>query len=65
MPKPGASLTTSGLETSAFPESIPVGKVREVREGSGGLTLELIVRPMANTEKLSFVTVLLRPVPET
>lgn len=65
VPKPGASLTTSGLELSPFPESIPVGKVREVREASDGLTLELVVRPMANTGKLSFVTVLLRPVPES
>ena len=65
VPKPGTSLTTSGLELSAFPESIPVGKVTEVRKDGGGLTLEMRVRPMADTEKLAFVTVLLRPVPES
>jgi rod shape-determining protein MreC len=64
VPERGASLTTSGLELSAFPESIPVGKVREVREASDGLVLELVVRAMADTEKLSYVTVLLRPVPD-
>ncbi len=63
VPKPGTSLTTSGLEDSAFPESIPVGKVRTVREASDGLVLELVVRPMADAERLAFVTVLLRPVP--
>ena len=38
---------------------IPVGKVRTVRETAGGLTLELVVRPMADTERMQFVTVLL------
>ena len=35
-----------------------------MREASDGLVLELVVRAMADTEKLSFVTVLLRPVPD-
>ncbi len=39
-PSRGPSLTTSGVDSSAFPASIPVGKVREVREAGGGLTLE-------------------------
>jgi rod shape-determining protein MreC len=59
LPKPGTSLTTSGLELSLFPDSIPVGKVRSVEESGGGLTLDLIVRPMADTERLAFVRVLL------
>jgi rod shape-determining protein MreC len=59
LPKPGTSLTTSGLELSVFPDSIPVGKVRSVEEAGGGLTLDLKVRPMADTQRLSFVTVLL------
>jgi rod shape-determining protein MreC len=63
VPTRGTSLTTSGLEFSAFPESIPVGKVRSVQEAGGGLGIEMIVRPMADTERLAFVTVLLRPVP--
>jgi rod shape-determining protein MreC len=56
-PKPGTALTTSGAQLSAFPDSIPVGKVRTVREAGGGLTLELVVRPMADTERMQFVTV--------
>ena len=31
--------------SAPFPDSIPVGKVRTVREAGGGLTLELVVRP--------------------
>ena len=58
-PKPGTALTTSGAQLSAFPDSIPVGKVRTVREAGGGLTLELEVRPMADTDRMQFVTVLL------
>ena len=59
LPKPGTALTTSGLELSLFPDAIPVGKVRSVEESGGGLTLDLIVRPMADTERLGFVRVLL------
>jgi rod shape-determining protein MreC len=58
-PKPGTALTTSGAQLSSFPDSIPVGKVRTVRETGGGLTLELVVRPMADTARMQFVTVLL------
>ena len=63
-PKPGTALTTSGAQLSTFPDSIPVGKVRTVREAGGGLTLDLVVRPMANTERMQFVTVLLWEPPE-
>lgn len=55
----GTSLTTSGADRSAFPASIPVGKVRDTRPGSGGLTLDLVVEPLVDTSRLSFVTVLL------
>jgi rod shape-determining protein MreC len=55
----GTALTTSGADRSAFPASIPVGRVRGAREGSGGLTLDLVVRPLADTERLTFVTVML------
>ena len=58
-PRPGTALTTSGAQLSAFPDSIPVGKVRTVQEAGGGLTLELEVRPMADTDRMQFVTVLL------
>lgn len=55
----GTSLTTSGADRSAFPGDIPVGRVRGTRKGSGGLTLDLVVRPLADTDRLAFVTVLL------
>lgn len=55
----GAALTTSGADRSAFPGSIPVGSVVRTRKGSGGLTLDLVVKPYADTERLSYVTVLL------
>jgi rod shape-determining protein MreC len=58
-PKPGTALTTSGAQNSAFPDSIPVGKVRTVRETDGGLTYELVVRPMADTDRMQFATVLM------
>jgi rod shape-determining protein MreC len=60
----GAALTTSGADRSAFPASIPVGRVQSTRESSSGLTLELLVRPAADTERLAFVTVLLWEGPE-
>lgn len=53
------ALTTSGADRSAFPPSIPVGRVQSTRESTSGLTLELLVRPAADTERLAFVTVLL------
>lgn len=55
----GTALTTSGSDRSAFPAFVPVGTVRSTREGNGGLTLELVVEPLADTEKLAFVTVML------
>jgi rod shape-determining protein MreC len=59
LPKAGTSVTTSGIDIAAFPASIPVGKVRSINESSGGLTVDLVVRPMADTERLAFLTVLL------
>lgn len=55
----GTALTTSGADFSAFPGDIPVGTVRSTREGGGGLTLDLVVEPMADTSRLAYVTVLL------
>lgn len=59
LPKPGTALTTSGAELSVFPDSIPVGKLRRVRDAAGGLTVDLVVTPLADTSRLAFVTVLL------
>ncbi|MET0727639.1 MAG: rod shape-determining protein MreC [Acidimicrobiales bacterium] len=55
----GAALTTSGTDRSAFPAFIPVGTVVRTREGPGGLTLDLVIEPLADTERLGFVTVML------
>lgn len=57
----GTALTTSGTDESAFPASIPVGRVESTRESSSGLTLELLVEPAADTERLAFVSILLWP----
>jgi rod shape-determining protein MreC len=57
--KPGAFLTTSGADRSAFPPDIPVGAVESTRDASGGLALELFVEPFAQLDRLSFVDVLL------
>jgi rod shape-determining protein MreC len=59
----GTALITSGADDSAFPGDIPVGEVRSTRDGSGGLALDLVVEPLADTTKLSYVTVLLWPAP--
>jgi rod shape-determining protein MreC len=64
LPKAGTAAVTSGVDRSAFPASIPVGKVTEVRKASDGLTLDLVIRPMADTQQLSFATVLLWEPPE-
>ncbi len=55
----GAALTTSGSDRSAFPGFIPVGTVVGSQPGSGGLTVDLVVEPLADTSRLAFVTVLL------
>lgn len=59
LPTPGTAVTTSGIDVAAFPASVPVGKVRAIDESSGGLSIELEVRPMADIERLAFLTVLL------
>jgi rod shape-determining protein MreC len=51
-------IVTSGVDRSAFPPGIPVGRVTETRQGSGGLALELVVRPLVDADQLSYVTVL-------
>jgi rod shape-determining protein MreC len=54
----GTGVVTSGVDRSAYPPGIPVGTVAEVREGSGGLALELVVTPLVEADQLSYVTVL-------
>ena len=60
IPKAGTAMVTSGIDHSAFPADIPVAKVKETKRASGGLTLDLVVQPLADTERLAFVTVLLQ-----
>lgn len=57
--EPGGQLTTSGADRSAFPALIPVGTVRGTKPAGGGLTLDLQVEPFVDTQRLTFVTVLL------
>lgn len=54
----GTGVVTSGVDRSAYPPGIPVGTVADVREGSGGLALELVVTPLVEADQLSYVTVL-------
>jgi rod shape-determining protein MreC len=57
--EPGGIVTTSGADRSVFPPQIPVGTVRGTKESGGGLTLDLNVEPSVDTDRLTFVTVLL------
>ncbi|HEX8803111.1 MAG TPA: rod shape-determining protein MreC [Acidimicrobiales bacterium] len=54
----GTGLVTSGVDRSAYPAGIPVGTVESTREGSGGLALELVVEPLVDVDRLSYVGVL-------
>jgi rod shape-determining protein MreC len=54
----GTGVVTSGVDRSAFPPGVPVGRVTETRQGSGGLALELVVQPLVDGDQLSYVTVL-------
>jgi len=55
----GTGLVTSGVDRSIYPDAIPVGKVRTTREGAGGLSLELIVDPLVDVDRLSYLSILL------
>jgi rod shape-determining protein MreC len=55
----GAGVVTSGVDRSTYPDAIPVGKVRTTREGAGGLSLELIVDPLVDVDRLSYVSILI------
>jgi rod shape-determining protein MreC len=59
IPKKGTKLTTSGIDRSAFPASIPLGVIDKTTPAPDGLTVDLVVNPYADLGDLSFVTVLL------
>jgi rod shape-determining protein MreC len=54
----GTGLVTSGVDRSAYPAGIPVGKVTSTRQGSGGLALDLVIDPLADIDNLSYVSVM-------
>jgi rod shape-determining protein MreC len=55
----GSGLVTSGVDRSTYPAAIPVARVGETREGAGGLSLELVVEPLVDVDRLSYVSVIL------
>lgn len=60
----GTGVVTSGVDRSLYPDAIPVGKVRTTREGAGGLSLELILDPLVDVDRLSYVSILQWEPPE-
>ena len=56
--EPGEVVVTSGLQQSAFPPGIPVGKVRKAEARPGDLQQTVVVDPVVELRRLSFVTVL-------
>lgn len=55
----GMLVVTSGIEGSPFPADIPVGVVSEVVIDEAELRQELRIRPVADLDSLTFVTVIL------
>ena len=54
---------TSGLNDSVFPAGIPVGRVLSAESVEGELQQHVQMRPLADLERLRFVSVLLRQPP--
>jgi len=57
--KRGDAVITSGLEGSAYPPDVPVGKVRSVGRTADRTEKTLVIDPAADLRGLSYVTVLL------
>jgi rod shape-determining protein MreC len=55
----GAALLTTGSDT--FVPDLPVGRVREVSRGEGGLTTTAVVEPFADLGRIELVGVVLDP----
>jgi len=60
----GIGVVTSGVDRSAYPDGLPVARVLSTREGAGGLSLELVVEPLVDVNRLSYVNILLWEPPE-
>lgn len=52
-------VTTSGLPQSAFPPGIPVGRIEEAVSERGELEQEVLLDPLVDVDRLTFVKVLL------
>lgn len=57
--KAGEAVVTSGLEGSAYPPEIPVGKVRSFAKTPGAVQQEITVDPAVDAGRLEFVKILL------
>ena len=57
-PAAGTLAVTSGLERSVYPPDVPVGLVESVEADESTLTNVVFIRPVVDTENLSFVSVL-------
>jgi rod shape-determining protein MreC len=60
--KRGDQLFTSGLEGSVFPANIPVGRVVSVKKEPGAIEQTILVRPLVDVGRASFVRALKWPV---
>lgn len=58
-PAEGAIVITSGDPHSTYPPAIPVGIVRGSRPADNGLTVDLVVEPLVELDRLDVVAVLL------
>lgn len=54
----GDAVTTYASSGSLFPEDIPIGRVRTVRPRPGSTYLDVLVEPVADLKRLSFVRVI-------
>lgn len=54
----GEAVVTSGLQQSAFPPGIPIGKVVAATTGAGALQQDVTVEPAVDLRRLTFVKVL-------
>lgn len=60
--KRGELVFTSGLENGVYPANIPVGKVVSVKKAPGALEQTIMVKPLVDVGRLSFVRVLEWPI---
>jgi rod shape-determining protein MreC len=53
--KKGDLVFTSGLDISVYPAGIPVGRVEEIHRRPGGIDQTILVRPVVDVGRASFV----------